>query len=85
MATTFEIKQKYWSELSDVADALAANFTKILQSPGRFSGNVIDGGRLWGTEYTITVNPEFSNRDDWARLEPIDSYLAQNLLVNLAA
>ncbi len=72
-------------ELSDVAGALVANFTKILRSPGKFDGNAVDGGQLWGTEYTITVNPGLSVRDDWARLEPIDSYLAQNLLVNLAA
>ena len=83
--TNVEAKQKYWNELSDVAGALASNFTKLLKSPGKFSGNVVDGGQLWGTEHTITVNPELSARDDWAGLEPIDSYLAQNLLVNLAA
>ena len=59
--------------------------TKLLQSPGKYDGSAVDGGQLRGTEYTITVNPELSVRDDWARLEPIDSYLAQNLLVNPAA
>ena len=85
MATIIEAKQQYWGELSDVAGALVANFTKILRSNGEFDGNAVDGGQFWGSKYIITVNPELSVRDDWARLEPIDSYLAQNLLVNLTA
>ena len=85
MQTTIEMKQKYWWELAEVARALASNLTKMSQAPGKFSGNAVDGGQLWGSEYTISVNPELSARDDWARLEPVDPYLAQNRLVNLAA
>lgn len=85
MVTTIEAKQKYWEELSEVAGVLVSNLTKMLRSPGKYDGNAVDGGQLWGTEYTITVNPELPMRDDWARLEPIDSYLAHNLLINLAA
>jgi len=85
MVPTIEAKQEYWGKLSNVANILLSNFTKILRNPGKFDGNAIDGGQLWGTEYTITINPELSIRDDWARLEPVDSYLAQNLLINLAA
>ena len=51
MTTVFEAKQKYWAELSDVALAIAANFTKILRSSGRINGNAVDGGRLWGTDF----------------------------------
>ena len=80
-----QAKEKYWEELSDVAGALASNFTKLVRHPGKVYGNVIDGGRLPTSEYTITVNAELSDRDDVSRLEPVDSYLAQNLLVNLAA
>jgi len=80
-----EPRVKYWEELSEVASALASNFTKLLRHPGKVYGNAVDGGQLWGTKYTITVNPELSVRDDWARLERVDPYLAQNLLINLAA
>ena len=76
---------KYWEELSAVACALASNLKKLMRHKGKVCGNVVDGGRLWNTEYTITVSPELSARDDWARLEPIDPYLAQNLLINVAA
>jgi integrase len=80
-----EPKVNYWEELSKVAGALASNYSKLLKHNGKVYGNVIDGGHLWSSEYTITINPELSDREDITRLEPIDSYLAQNLLVNLAA
>ena len=83
--TNTEQRLKYWEELSRTAEALASNCTKLLRSPGKFDGNVVDGGRLWGSEHTITVNLGVSVRDDWARLEPVVPYLAQNLLLNLAA
>ena len=86
MATvTEQTKDKYYQELSEVANALASNFTKLLRHPGKVYGNVIDGGHLWSSEYTITVNPELSDREDATRLEPVDHYLAQNLLINLAS
>lgn len=80
-----ETRNKYWEELSEVASALASNCSKLLRHKGKVYGNVIDGGHLRSLEYTITVTPELSDRDDATRLEPIDPYLAQNLLVNLAA
>jgi len=80
-----EQRLKYWEELSRAAEALALNCTKLLRSPGKFDGNVVDGGQLWESENRITVNLGLSVRDDWARLEPVDPYLAQNLLLNLAA
>jgi hypothetical protein len=82
---SLETKQKYWDELAQVAGALASNFTKLLKSPGRCYGNAVDGGQLRSSEHLISVNPELSPRDDYSRLEPVDPYLAQNLLVNLAA
>ncbi len=82
---TIEAKQKYWSELSEVARALAANYSKIFSSPGKLHGNVIDGGQFYGDRFIIVVNAVLSVRADPARLEPVDSYLANNLLVNMAA
>ena len=76
---------KYFEELSEVASALASNYSKLLRHNGKVYGNVIDGGHLWSSEYTITINPELSDREDTTRLEPIDNYLAHNLLLNLAA
>ena len=78
-------RAKYWEELSNVAGALASNCSKLLKHKGKVYGNIIDGGHLWSSENTITVNPEFSEREDATKLEPVDTYLSKNLLVNLAA
>ncbi len=80
-----ESRIKYWEELSETANAIASNCSKLLKNKGKVYGNVIDGGRLWSTEYTIVVSTDLSDRDDVTRLEQVDPYLAQNLLVNLAA
>lgn len=85
MVTIVEVKQEYWDKLSKVALVIAVNLNKVLRSTGKFRGNVVDGGQFWGTDYTVTVNPELSTRENWAILESVDSYLAQNLLDNLAA
>ncbi len=84
MSTMAEIKQAYWDKLSNVAGVLATNLTKVMMSPGKFNGDVVNGGQFWGSDYTITVNSGLSARDDWAQLESVDPYLAQNLLENLA-
>ena len=80
-----ETRNKYWEELSEVASALASNCSKLLRHKGKVYGNVIDGGHLWSSEYIITVNPGLSDREDATTLEPVDHYLAQNLLKNLTA
>ena len=86
MVTTIEgSRVKYWEELAEAAKALASNCSKLRGHSGKVYGNVVDGGQLRSSEYTITVNPELSDRDDATRLEPVDPYLAQNLLINLAA
>ncbi len=51
MSTTTEVKQRYWTELADVAGALAANLGKILRHPGQLSGNAVDGGQFWSGEF----------------------------------
>jgi len=86
MATVTELAMaRYSEELSAVADALAANLAKLLRHSGKVYGNIVDGGQLWSSEYTVTVNLGMSEREDPAKLEKVDSYLARNLLTNLAA
>jgi integrase len=85
MATATEVKQRYWTELSEAAGALAANLSKVLRHPGRLAGNALDGGEFWSSEFMVTVNAELPVREDPSRLEAVDAYLAENLLVNLAA
>jgi site-specific recombinase XerD len=80
-----EVKQTYWTELSEVAGVLAANLIKILESPGTLYGDVVNGGQFYGIGFMIVVDTKSKIRDDPARLEQVDSYLAKNLLVNLAA
>lgn len=70
-----QVKEKYWTELSEVASALASNCLKLLRHSGKVYGNIIDGGQLWSSEYTITANPDLSDREDSTRLESVDSYL----------
>jgi integrase len=85
MSMTDEIRQRYWLELADVAGALAANLAKISRHPGQLAGNAIDGGTFWSSEFTVAVNAELPVREEPSRLEAVDSYLADNLLINLAA
>ena len=80
-----KVRTQYWEELSEVASAIASNCSKLLRHKGKVYGNIINGGQLWSSEYTITVNPDLSDRDDATRFESVDSYLAQNLLINLSA
>jgi len=83
--TTSETKQRYWNELSEVAESIAANLGKIVRSPGMLQGSVVSGGQFYGSGFMIVTNPELGAREDPARLESIDPYLARNLLVNLAS
>ncbi len=71
-------------DLADVAAALAANCSKLLVHEGKVIGNVIDGGTLWVSEYTIYVDSEVSDREDATVLERVDEILASNLLTHLA-
>ncbi len=71
-------------DLANVAAALAANCSKLLRHDGKVIGNVIDGGTLWLSEYTISENPETSDRDNAIVLERVDEILARSLLVHLA-
>ncbi len=71
-------KIQYWEELSKVASALAFNCSKLLKHEGKVYGNMVDGGELWYTEF-----PEVFDTKDEMKLEPVNAYLAKNLLVNL--
>ena len=43
-------KGSHWQDLSEVAAALAANYTKVLAHQGRVTGDVIGGGWLMTTD-----------------------------------
>ncbi len=81
--TTQTAREKYSQELADVAKALASNIKKLMHHEGKVYGNIIDGGQLRLSEHLITVNLGLSEREDPTKLESVDAYLANNLLVNL--
>ena len=81
MSTMAEnLKVQYWEKLSKVASVLAVNCSKLLKHEGRVFGNILDGGELWYTEF-----PEVFEIQDAMKLEPVDAYLAKNLLENLVS
>ena len=81
MSTVVEKSRiQYWDELSKIALALASNCSKLLKHEGKVYGNIVDGGELWYTEF-----PEVFDTKDEMKLEPVNAYLAKNLLVNLEA
>ena|SRR3990172_2774910 len=73
-------KIQYWEELSKAASVIASNCSKVLNHGGNVSGNIVDGGELWYTQF-----PEVFDIMDEMKLMPVNPYLAKNLLVNLAA
>jgi integrase len=85
VATTVDNKQKYWDELAEAGGVLARNLRKLVLSPGQLQGNVLDGGQFYGVGFMIVTNAALPSCEDPARVEKVDPYLAQNLLVNLAA
>ena len=83
-AVIISARNEHRVDLAHAAEALAANMSKLLRHEGSVVGNTVDGGRLWPSEDTITVDPESSDRDDPTALEPVDGVLAANLLMHLA-
>ncbi len=78
-------KQQYWNELSEISAVIRRNLDKIKHTPGKFQGNVVDGGYFYRECFTIVTDSQLQPKDDPALVEKIDPYLASNLLVNLAA